>query len=140
MFEAVQSGMFASKLRANMRGCLVTIDALGPLEEKPAAPRAIWPDEDESMFVSLVPPHGQPSDQHRMPARAAENMATPRQEVPPPTTHMVEAIGSYGMSTASQRKLNICKFNGTELYKGLGSKFLYWRRTFMRAVSLAEAS
>ena len=31
-------------------------------------------------------------------------------------------------------------FDGTELYKGLGSGFFDWGRTFMRAVSLAEAS
>ena len=44
------------------------------------------------------------------------------------------------MPTTSQRKLNIRKFDGTELYKGLGSGFVDWERTFMRAVSLAEAS
>ena len=40
MLGAVESGMFASKLGENMRGRPMTIDALGPLEEKPAAPRA----------------------------------------------------------------------------------------------------
>ena len=53
---------------------------------------------------------------------------------------MAAATGNYGMPTAIQRKLNIRKFDGTELYKGLGSGFFDWGRTFMRAVSLAEAS
>ena len=44
------------------------------------------------------------------------------------------------MPTASQRKLNIRKFDGTELYKALGSKLFDWECIFMRAVSLAEAS
>ena len=40
MLGAVESGMFASKLGANMRGRPMTIDALGSLEKKPEAPRA----------------------------------------------------------------------------------------------------
>uniref|UniRef100_A0AAV1V901 Uncharacterized protein n=1 Tax=Peronospora matthiolae TaxID=2874970 RepID=A0AAV1V901_9STRA len=102
MLGAVESGMFASKLGANMRGRPMTIDALKSLEEKPAA--------------------------HRARERWPENEAMP------------PAIGHYGMPSASQRKLNIRKFDGTELYKGLGSGFFDWGRTFMRAVSLAEAS
>ena len=110
MLGAVESGMFGSKLGANMRGRPMTIDALGPLEEKPAAPRACarWPDGGESMFALLAPPRGQPSAQHRMAARAAEPMAAP-----PPATHTAAAIGNYGMPTASQRKLNIRKLDGT---------------------------
>ena len=67
-------------------------------------------------------------------------MVAPRQESMPPATHTAAAIGNYGMPSASQRKLNIRKFDGTELYKGLGSGFFDWGHTFMRAVSLAEAS
>ena len=68
MLGAVERGMFASKLGANMRGRPMTIDALGSLEEKPAAPRARerWPDNGESTFASLAPPRGQPSAQHRI--------------------------------------------------------------------------
>ena len=40
MLGAVNIGMFASKLGENMRGRPMTIDALGLLEEKPAAHRA----------------------------------------------------------------------------------------------------
>ena len=46
-------------------------------------------------------------------------MAAPHQKAPPPATHMAAAIGNYGMPTAIQRKRNIRKFEGTELYKGL---------------------
>lgn len=119
-----------------MRERPMTIDALKSLEEKPAAHRARrrWPENGESMFASLAPPRGQPSAQHRMPERSAEPMVAPHQEEMPP------AIGHYGMPSASQRKLNIRKFDGTELYKGHGSGFFDLGRTFMRAVSLAEAS
>uniref|UniRef100_A0AAV1UMW7 Uncharacterized protein n=1 Tax=Peronospora matthiolae TaxID=2874970 RepID=A0AAV1UMW7_9STRA len=136
MLGDVESGMFASKLGANMRGRPMTIDALKSLEEKSAAHRTRerWPENGESMFASLAPPRGEPSAQHRMPERSAEPMVAPRQEAMPP------AIGHYGMPSASQRKLNIRNFDGTELYKGLGSGFFDWGRTFMRAVSLAEAS
>uniref|UniRef100_M4BSZ8 RxLR effector candidate protein n=1 Tax=Hyaloperonospora arabidopsidis (strain Emoy2) TaxID=559515 RepID=M4BSZ8_HYAAE len=135
----------AACLRPSLeRTCVdpITIDALGPLEEKPAAPRACasWPDDDKSMFASLAPPRGQPSAQHRMPERAAKPMIASRQEEPPHATHTVAAIGSYGMPTASQRNLNIRKFDGMDLYKGLESGFFDWGRTFMRSVSLAEAS
>ena len=53
---------------------------------------------------------------------------------------MTEVIGNYAIPTASQRKLNIRKFDGTELYKGLGSGFYDWGRTFMRAVTHDETS
>ena len=125
MLGAVESGMFAPSLDANMRGRPMTIDALGPLEEKPEAPRARtpWPDDGESMFALLAPPRGQPSAQHRVPARAAEPIAAPRQEALPSATHTAAAIGNYEMPLASQRKLNLYKFDETELFKGLGSGF-----------------
>lgn len=44
------------------------------------------------------------------------------------------------MPTAIQHKINMKKFDGTELFKGLGSGYFYWGSTFMRAVSLGEAS
>ena len=54
--------------------------------------------------------------------------------------HMAAAIGNYGMLTSSQRKLNICKLDGSELYKGLKIGFFDCERASMRAVSLAEES
>uniref|UniRef100_A0AAV1TRY5 Uncharacterized protein n=1 Tax=Peronospora matthiolae TaxID=2874970 RepID=A0AAV1TRY5_9STRA len=76
MLGAVESGLFASKLGANVRGRPMTINALGPLEEKPAAPRARtrWPVDGESMFALLALPRGQASSQCRRSARAAEPM------------------------------------------------------------------
>ena len=98
-----------------MRGRPITIEALGPLREIPEAPRARarCPDYGESMFASLLPPSGKPSAQHRMSARAAEPIAAPRQEALPSATHTAAAIGNYEMPLANQRKLNICKFDGT---------------------------
>ena len=58
-----------------------------------------------------------------MPTQAAEFMAVPRQEEPPSATHTAAATGNYGMPTTSQQKLNIRKFDGTELYKGIGNGF-----------------
>ena len=53
---------------------------------------------------------------------------------------MLPDLNGYGISSKSQRKLNICKFDGTEMYRGLGSEIFDWRRTFLRAVSLEKAS
>ncbi|CAH0484630.1 unnamed protein product [Peronospora farinosa] len=108
-----------------MRGRPMAIDALGPLKEKLEAPRvrARCPDKGESKNASLAPPRGQPSTQYCMSARAIEPMAAPRQEAPPPATQTAAAIGNYVMHTPSQRKLNSRTFDGTELYKGLGSGF-----------------
>ncbi|CAI5705836.1 unnamed protein product [Peronospora effusa] len=39
---------------------------------------------------------------------------------------------------ARQRKLTIRKFDGSELYHGLGSSFLDWGRTFLRQVTMAQ--
>ena len=123
MLGAIESGMFASKLGANMRGRPMTIDTLGLLEKKPGAHRASfrWPDDGESIYASLAPPRGQQPAHYRTPAQAAEPMAAPRQEAPPPATHMAAAIGNYRMPTASQRKLNIRMFDEMEQFKGLGS-------------------
>ena len=53
---------------------------------------------------------------------------------------MAAEIGSYRMLTASQRKLNIRKFDGLELYMGLANGIFDWGRTFVRVMSLAQAS
>uniref|UniRef100_A0AAV1UJ69 Uncharacterized protein n=1 Tax=Peronospora matthiolae TaxID=2874970 RepID=A0AAV1UJ69_9STRA len=42
------------------------------------------------------------------------------------------------VSDARQRKLAIRKFDGTELYQGLGSGFADWGRTFLRQVTMAQ--
>ena len=123
MLGAVESGMFASKLGANMRGRPMTTDALGSLEGKPVAPRACerWIYDGESMFASLAPPRGQPSAQHHIPERSAEPMVAPRQEAMPPATHTAAAIENYGMPSASQRNLNIASSMGRSSTKGSGA-------------------
>ena len=39
---------------------------------------------------------------------------------------------------ARQRKLAIRKFDGSELYQGIGPGFSDWGRTFLRQVSMAQ--
>uniref|UniRef100_A0AAV1T110 CCHC-type domain-containing protein n=1 Tax=Peronospora matthiolae TaxID=2874970 RepID=A0AAV1T110_9STRA len=122
MLGAVESGLFASKFGTNMRGRTMTIDAIGDAEEKALVPRGY-----QRAPASAPPPQ--------------ENAALPPpQQVSPPQACVRPGLNGYGMPSASQRKLNIRKFNGTELYRGLGSGFFDWGRTFLRAVSLAEAS
>uniref|UniRef100_A0AAV1T6P9 Uncharacterized protein n=1 Tax=Peronospora matthiolae TaxID=2874970 RepID=A0AAV1T6P9_9STRA len=72
MLGAVESGMFASALDANICGRPMTIDALGSPEQKPAYPaRAPAPNDSVPMFSSLAPPRGQAPPQQRVPAQAA---------------------------------------------------------------------
>uniref|UniRef100_A0AAV1UBX1 CCHC-type domain-containing protein n=1 Tax=Peronospora matthiolae TaxID=2874970 RepID=A0AAV1UBX1_9STRA len=126
MLRAVESVLIASRLGANMRGRPMTIDAIGDAEEKAPVPR------------------GAPQLQQRAPASAPPPQEyaalPPPQQVAPPQAYVRPGLNGYGMPSASQRKLNIRKFDGTELYRGLGSGFFDWGRTFLRAVSLAEAS
>ena len=138
MLGAVESGMFAFALGGNMRGRPMTIDALGPPERKPAAypAQALASDDGVSMFAALAPPRGQAPVQHRVPADAGAPA-----EARPQQSSMREGGTDYVFTpTASQRKLSIRKFDGTELYRGLGSVFADWGRTFLRAIELAESS
>ena len=138
MLGAVESGMFASKMGANMRGPLMTIDALGTPERKPAAPPAYKREYDlgVSRFVTLEPPDARLPQQHPAPMQAT----SPPQQAASLQAYVRPGQTGYGMPSASQRKLNLRKFDGTELYRGLGSGFFYGGRTFMRVVSLGEAS
>uniref|UniRef100_A0AAV1TR58 RxLR effector candidate protein n=1 Tax=Peronospora matthiolae TaxID=2874970 RepID=A0AAV1TR58_9STRA len=148
MLGVVESGLFASKLGANMRGRPMTIDTIGDAEEKAPVPRGYQcaTDLGASRFASLEPPRARaaPQLQQRAPASAPppqEHAALPPpQQFAPPQAYMRPGLNGYGMPSASQQKLNIRKFDGTELYRGLGSGFFDWGRTFLRAVSLAEAS
>uniref|UniRef100_A0AAV1VI54 Integrase catalytic domain-containing protein n=2 Tax=Peronospora matthiolae TaxID=2874970 RepID=A0AAV1VI54_9STRA len=148
MLGAVESGLFASKLGANMRDRPMTIDAIGEAEEKAPVSRGYQRATDlgASRFASLRPPRARaaPQLQQRAPASAPppqEHAALPPpQQFAPPQAYVRPGLNGYGMPSASQRKLNIRKFDGTELYRGLGSGFFDRGRTFLRAVSLAEAS
>ena len=119
---AVESGMFASAIGAHMRGRPMFIDALGSPERKPSAypAQALAPEDGVSMFASLAPPRGQAPVQHRVPADAGAPA-----EARPQQSSMREGGTDYVFTpTASQRKLSIRKFDGTELYRGLGSLFV----------------
>uniref|UniRef100_A0AAV1V2L8 Uncharacterized protein n=1 Tax=Peronospora matthiolae TaxID=2874970 RepID=A0AAV1V2L8_9STRA len=148
MLGVVESGLFASKLGANMRGRPMTIDAIGDAEEKAPVPRGYQRATDlgASRFASLEPPRARaaPQLQQRAPASAPtpqEHAALPPpQQFAPPQAYVRPGLNGNEMPSASQRKLNIRKFDVTELYRGLGSGFFDWGRTFLRAVSLAEAS
>uniref|UniRef100_A0AAV1TQY3 CCHC-type domain-containing protein n=1 Tax=Peronospora matthiolae TaxID=2874970 RepID=A0AAV1TQY3_9STRA len=105
MLGAVESGVIALKLGANMRGRPMTIDALGSPERKTTALPA-YQRADElgvSRFATLEPPGAR----------------LPQQQPAPPQADVRPGLNGYGMPSASQRKLNIRKFDGTELYLGL---------------------
>ena len=87
------------------------------------------------MFSSLAPPRGQTPPDQRGQARAPTTAAAQGPAAARPATPV-----SFATPNASQRKLSIRKFDGTELYKGLGSGFFNWGRTFLRAVNLAESA
>uniref|UniRef100_A0AAV1TBI4 Uncharacterized protein n=1 Tax=Peronospora matthiolae TaxID=2874970 RepID=A0AAV1TBI4_9STRA len=97
-------------------------------------------------MASLEPPRARAALQlqQRAPASAPPPQEyaalPPPQQVALPQDYVRPGLNGYGMPSSSQRKLNIRKFDGTELYRGLGSGFFDWGRTFLCAVSLAEAS
>uniref|UniRef100_M4BIC8 RxLR effector candidate protein n=1 Tax=Hyaloperonospora arabidopsidis (strain Emoy2) TaxID=559515 RepID=M4BIC8_HYAAE len=118
-----------------MRGRQMTIDALGPPDEKPAAPRTherarprrvpLCVARAARCTLAAAAPHADARSAATSAGRSAEG---------------VRASGAQGLRDAdSQHKINIRKFDGTELYKGLGSGFFDWGRTFMRTVTLGEA-
>uniref|UniRef100_A0AAV1UYV5 Uncharacterized protein n=1 Tax=Peronospora matthiolae TaxID=2874970 RepID=A0AAV1UYV5_9STRA len=131
-----------------MRGRTMTIDAIEDAEEKAPVPRGYQRATDlgASRFASLEPPRARasPQLQQRAPASAPppqEYAALPQpQQVAPPQAYVRPDLNGYGMPSASQQKLNIRKFDDTELYRGLRSEFFDWKSTFLRAVTLAEAS
>ena len=66
MLGAVESGLFASNLGANMRGRPMTIDAIGDAEEKAPVPRGYQRATDlgASRFASLEPPRAHQRIRH----------------------------------------------------------------------------
>ena len=69
------------------------------------------PDFGVSRFASLEPPGARLTPQHHT------------QQADPWQAYEHPGLNGYMMPTASRRKLNIRKFDGTELDKGLGSGF-----------------
>nr|BAP68812.1 RxLR effector candidate protein [Hyaloperonospora arabidopsidis Emoy2] len=124
MMGAVESGMFTSELGANMHGLTMTIDALGAPEENPAAPLTLQraPDLGVSCIASLEPPGARLPPPHYTPM----HKAPPPQQAAPLQAYERPGLNGYEMPTVSQCKINIRKFDGTELYKGHGSSFCDW--------------
>ncbi|CAI5726717.1 unnamed protein product [Peronospora effusa] len=151
MRVAIESGLFASALGANLGAATMQIDALEQPERKPPARaplvRAITPSQEYSPFHSLGPRFpalpSQPQQVHtREPADAPAQMAATVKE------YIAGAYGAAHAATqpsryehqhmlartpnARQRKLTVRNFYGIELYRGLGSGFYDWGRTFLR--------
>nr|BAP68810.1 RxLR effector candidate protein [Hyaloperonospora arabidopsidis Emoy2] len=149
MREAIESGLFASALGGNLGAATMRIDALEKPERKPPLVRAPTPSQAYSPFHLLgplfpaLPPQPQ---QMRAPATA-------------PATAEEHAAGAYGAAHAAsypprywhqqmhvgtldvrQRKMKVRKFDGTELYRGLGPGFYDWGRTFLLQVNMAQAA
>ena len=72
----------------------------------------------------------------------APQLGLPQHYMPPPVYQqrlVPQNVPSYArLPDARQRKLNIRHFNGKELYQGLVTDFLSWRKKFVREVSFAE--
>ncbi|CAH0522556.1 unnamed protein product [Peronospora belbahrii] len=156
---AIESGLFASALGANLGAATMRADTLEQPDWKPPARaplvRAPPPSQEYSQFHSLGPRlPALPSQPQQMracaPAAALAQM---------PATTEEHAAGAYGASHAAaqlpryghqqmrvgtpdarQRKLTVRKFDGTELHSGLGSGFYDWGRTFLRQVNMVQAA
>ena len=78
----------------------------------------------------------------QMPATAEEHAAgaygaAHAAAQPPRYGHQQMHVGT---PDARQRKMTVRKFDGTELYRGLGSGFNDWGRTFLRQVNMAHVA
>uniref|UniRef100_A0AAV1T842 Polyprotein n=1 Tax=Peronospora matthiolae TaxID=2874970 RepID=A0AAV1T842_9STRA len=80
------------------------------------------------LMPQYTPPLGQPQAPQVGPAAA-----------PPPAAAYVP-VGKYRVPDDRQRKLAIRKFDGSELYQGLGSNFFDWGKSFWRQVDMDQAA
>ncbi|CAI5725776.1 unnamed protein product [Peronospora destructor] len=137
MRGAVDSGMFSSMLGADFAGklhrdALDFSDVRSHQVPRPATDRldGSRPRQQQrtphqlSQPPSPLPPY-QPMPQHQA------SPAAPMQ-APAPT--------QFRTPDARQRKLAIRKFDGTEVYVGLGSGFFDWGKTFWRQVDIVQES
>ena len=155
MRGVIESGIFASALGAYLGTRTMRMDALEPVKRKPPAraplAHASTPSRDYSPFESLGPRFpALPPQPHQMrarppvsaPATAEEHEDRARgvarvAEQPTRYTHQQMNVGT---PDARQRMLTVRKFDGTELYRGLGSGFFDGGRTFLRQVNMAQAA
>ncbi|CAI5716723.1 unnamed protein product [Peronospora effusa] len=78
---------------------------------------------------------------HVKPLRPQYVAPEPRQRFPmqqAPQQEQQAAGPAYRVPDARQRKLTTRKFDGSELYHGLGTGFLDWGRTFLRQVTMDQ--
>ena len=135
MIGAIESGMFRSALDNGRGGTPMNIDSLG---HSPMRPRT----GQERTSVS----------QKELPQRGAARMAGTTSSITGACAVFRHRLrGGAGLCASDearrtepmrvpderQRRLTIRKFDGSELYRGLGSGFLDRRRTFMRQVQYA---
>ncbi|CEG49030.1 conserved hypothetical protein [Plasmopara halstedii] len=140
MLGAIESGMFHSALGNGRGGTPMHIDALGH------SPLQRW-DVQGRAYIQRTHEAG------RQPARS--EWGAQRGEVPQQTqfrspqfaaakdyARRMEPVAQQAIRVPDerQRRLMIRKFDGTELYRGLGSGFLFWGRTFMRQIQYAQAA
>ena len=125
---------------AKFRGQMMTIDALGTLEKSPEVlkTRARTIEAIKSMLATLAPMCGSVPPQHRAPARAEAPPPAPRQDATANPMYGAAGRDYSMMPSLSQPKLSIRKFDETELNKGLSRNIFDCRRTFLRAVNLAD--
>ena len=142
---AIDSGFFASALGRGMGGTTLHRDALGYDAPRQPRGRVRVTQPGDSIFQLFGPQYVGP----RQPAGAARPQAPRYTPLSPPDFEDVHAPVPPMQQTptqesplcapdARQRKLAIRKFDGTELYQGLGSGFADWGRTFLRQVTMAQ--
>uniref|UniRef100_A0AAV1VBX8 Integrase catalytic domain-containing protein n=1 Tax=Peronospora matthiolae TaxID=2874970 RepID=A0AAV1VBX8_9STRA len=131
MRGAIESGMFSSALGRDFGRETMTRDALGfaPAVRNASSPHGPYHgSRGAPLMPQYTPPLGQPQAPQVGPAAA-----------PPPAAAYVP-VGKYRVPDARQRKLAIRKFDGSELYQGLGSNFFDWGKSFWRQVDMAQAA
>ncbi|CAI5726208.1 unnamed protein product [Hyaloperonospora brassicae] len=142
---AIGSVFFASELGRGMGGATLHRDAL--VNDAPRQPRGRVrvTQPGDSLFQQFIPQYVGP----RHPAGAARPQAPRYAPVSPPDFEDAHAPVPptqqaptkelpLSFPEARQLKLALRKFDGTEMYQGLGSGFADWGRTFLRQVSMAQ--
>ncbi|CAI5734965.1 unnamed protein product [Hyaloperonospora brassicae] len=131
MRGAIESGMFSSALGCEFGRETMTRDALGFAPAVRNAPLSHGPSQysrDAPLLRQYAPPLGQPQAPQVGPSAAPT----------PAAAHV--PVGQYRVPDARQRKLAIRKFDGSELYQGLGSNFFGWGKSVWQQVDMAQAA
>ncbi|CAI5739080.1 unnamed protein product [Peronospora destructor] len=139
MMGAIESGMFCSALANGRGGAPLHIDAIGhsPVRPRTGQGRASMLQHGAGQ-VAAQPEWRAP--QAAPPVRAPYSSS--EYAVAQDYARRMEPDAQRAMRVPDerQRRLTIRKFYGSKLYRGLGSGFLDWGRTFMRQVQYAQAA